>query len=54
MSKEGKFLIYCVESYKNAKGLNGRQVAELFTRLTSGSIYTPASRRCTLRVSSIS
>lgn len=32
MSKEGKFLIYCVESYKNAKGLNGRQVSELFTR----------------------
>lgn len=26
------FLIYCVETYKNAKHLTGKQVAELFTR----------------------
>lgn len=30
MSKEGNFLVYCTEQYKNAKGLSGRQVAELF------------------------
>mgnify|MGYP000270168269 CR=1 FL=1 len=27
-----RFLIYCVETYKNAKHLTGKQVAELFTR----------------------
>ena len=32
MTKQGDFLIYCVETYKNAKRLTGRQVAELFTR----------------------
>lgn len=32
MSKEGKFLVYCVEQYKSAKGLTGRQVSELFSR----------------------
>ena len=32
MTKQGDFLIYCVESYKNAKHLTGRQVAERFTR----------------------
>lgn len=32
MSKEGKFLIYCVEMYKAAKNLTGRQIMELFTR----------------------
>lgn len=32
MSSQGDFLIYCVEIYKNAKHLTGRQVAELFTR----------------------
>ena len=32
MSKEGNFLIYCVEQYKVAKRLNGKQVSELFTR----------------------
>lgn len=31
MSKEGSFLIYCTEQYKSAKGLNGKQVSELFT-----------------------
>lgn len=32
MSKEGNFLIYCVERYKSAKNLTGRQVSELFSR----------------------
>ena len=32
MTKRGQFLIYCVETHKNAKNLTGRQVAELFTR----------------------
>ena len=32
MSKQGNFLIYCVEIYKNTKDLTGKQVAELFTR----------------------
>ena len=30
MSREGKFLVYCVELYKNAKKLTGRQIAALF------------------------
>ena len=32
MSRQGDFLIYCVEKYKTAKKLTGRQVAELFSR----------------------
>ena len=32
MSREGKFRIYCVETYKVAKNLTGKQVAELLTR----------------------
>ena len=32
MSKEGKFLIFCIEQYKAAKKLNGKQVMELFGR----------------------
>ena len=32
MTRQGDFLIYCVETYKNAKHLTGKQVAELFTR----------------------
>ena len=30
MSKEGNFLIFCIEQYKSAKNLNGREVIELF------------------------
>lgn len=30
MSKEGNFLVFCLEQYKNAKQLTGKQVAELF------------------------
>ena len=32
MSPVGNFLSYCTERYKSAKGLNGQQVSELFTR----------------------
>jgi len=32
MSREGSFLIYCIEQYKSAKQLTGKQVAELFSR----------------------
>lgn len=32
MSKEGNFLIFCIEQYKSAKKLNGRQVMELFRK----------------------
>ena len=32
MSKEGNFLIFCIEQYKSAKKLTGRQVMELFRR----------------------
>lgn len=32
MSKEGCFLIYCIESYKSAKGLTGQQVSDLFCK----------------------
>ena len=32
MSKEGNFLIYCIEEYKASKKLTGRQVIELFKK----------------------
>lgn len=32
MSSAGKFLVYCIELYKNEKSLNGKQVMELFTK----------------------
>ena len=32
MSKEGKFLVFCIEQYKSAKNLNGKQVADLFEK----------------------
>jgi hypothetical protein len=32
MSKEGVFLIYCLEMYKAAKQMTGKQVIELFKR----------------------
>ena len=41
MSREGKFLIYCVETYKVAKNLTGKQVAEIFTCL----LYTSKGKR---------
>lgn len=30
MSKEVKFLIYCVEEYKNAKNMTGKEVMRIF------------------------
>lgn len=33
MSKEANFLIYCVEQYKSAKNMVGKEVSDLFTRL---------------------
>ena len=30
MSKEGLFIVFCMESYKVHKALSGKQVAELF------------------------
>ena len=30
MDKEGKFLIYCIERYRNVKGLSGAEVVKLF------------------------
>ena len=32
MSKEGNFLIYCAEQYKNAKKMNGRQLVAVFDK----------------------
>jgi len=32
MSKEGNFLIFCIEQYKVAKNLTGKQVMDLFSR----------------------
>jgi len=32
MNAEGKFLVYCLEIYKAAKNMTGRQVIELFKR----------------------
>lgn len=32
MSREGRILIYCIEVYKSAKGLSGREVSSLFTQ----------------------
>ncbi len=32
MTKEGNFLIFCIEQYKSAKNLNGRQVMDLFRK----------------------
>jgi len=32
MSAEGKFLIFCLEMYKTAKSMTGKQVIALFRR----------------------
>ena len=32
MSKEGKFLVFCMECYRAEKGLSGRMVSELFAK----------------------
>lgn len=32
MDNKLDFLVYCIESYKNAKGLKGREAIELFNK----------------------
>lgn len=32
MSREGEFLIYCIEIYKSAKSMTGAEVMRLFTK----------------------
>ncbi len=32
MSKEGKFLVYCIERYRYAKNLSGAEASELFDK----------------------
>lgn len=32
MSREGKFLIHCIECYRRAKNLSGAAVADLFSK----------------------
>ena len=32
MSKELPFIVYCVEEYKNQKGMTGKEVMALFNR----------------------
>ena len=36
MSKEGKFLIYCIEIYRSAKNLKGKDVIRLFQKYNVG------------------
>lgn len=32
MSREGEFLVYCIEIYKSAKSLSGKDVMGIFTK----------------------
>ena len=32
MDEKTNFVVYCIEEYKNAKGLNGKSVIDLFIR----------------------
>ncbi|MDD6672788.1 MAG: DUF3791 domain-containing protein [Eubacteriales bacterium] len=32
MSREGEFLVYCIEIYKSAKNLSGKETIQLFTK----------------------
>lgn len=32
MSKEGNFLVFCIECYRAEKGLSGREVSALFAK----------------------
>lgn len=41
MTKQGDFLIYCIEIYKSSKNLTGKQVSDLFSRFDVWNyIYT--------------
>ena len=42
MSEEGKFLIYCIEMYRSAKGISGQEAYELF-RSTGADDYVRRS-----------
>ena len=37
MSRNGEFLIYCIEIYKNAKSLSGNDVLKLFGKYNADS-----------------
>lgn len=32
MSRDGAYMVFCMELYRREKGLSGRQIVELFTR----------------------
>lgn len=32
MDDKTNFIVYCIEEYKNARGMNGKSVIELFNR----------------------
>ena len=32
MEEKTNFIVYCIEEYKNAKGMNGKSVIDLFNR----------------------
>ena len=32
MDEKINFIVYCIEEYKNAKGMNGKSVIDLFNR----------------------
>lgn len=32
MDEKTNFIVYCIEEYKNAKGMNGKSVIDLFNR----------------------
>lgn len=32
MDEKTNFIVYCIEEYKNAKGMNGKNVIDLFNR----------------------
>lgn len=52
MSEEGKFLIYCIEMYRAAKGISGQEAYELFrstgaddyVRRSYGALHTTGER----------
>ena len=32
MSKEGAYMVFCMELYRREKGMTGKEIAELFSR----------------------
>ena len=49
MSKEGRFLVFCIEIYRSAKNLKGKEVMQLFQKYNVceyimdcyGALHTP-------------